>query len=163
MPKRKNLNGIPHNITKSFFGTERYYSCGYMGDWLLNAAKRLQLTNAFLDVLQASFSPTQLNIRPLTLNAQELKGIIDKELSANGFELDFITEAGIDFQFPDPNIYRTTFYCFAYLVDKEGKRYESGRIIEEGLEAEFDPFDELNIYPTKRQKGFLGKFKKPFS
>jgi len=146
MSKRKNLRGIPHNITRSFFGTERYYNCGYMGDWLLNAAKRLHLKKASLNVLQASFSPTQLNIRPLILNAQNLKLIIDKELSANGFELDFITEAVIDFQFPDPKIYKTTFYCFPYLIDKEGKRYESGQLIEKGLEVEFDPFDELNIY-----------------
>ncbi|MCX2478186.1 hypothetical protein OQY15_03740 [Pedobacter sp. MC2016-15] len=78
MPRRKNLNGIPHNITKSFFGTERYYNGGYMGDWLLNAAKKLHLSNASLDVFQASFMPKQLNLRPLILNAQDLKGIINK-------------------------------------------------------------------------------------
>ena len=90
MPRRKNLNGIPHNITQSFFGTERYYSCGYMGDWLLNAARQLKLTKASLNVLQASFNPTELNIYPLTLNAKTLKEIIDKELLANGFDTDFI-------------------------------------------------------------------------
>jgi hypothetical protein len=162
MPKRKNLNGIPHNITKSFFGTERYYNGGYMGDWLLNGAKRLQLTKASLDVLKVSFNPTQLNIHPLTLNAKDLKTIIHKELVANGFEANFIKEATIDFQFPDPKIYKTTFYCLPYLVDKDGKRYEAGRIIEEGLEPEFDPFDELNIYPTKIQSRFFDKFKNLF-
>lgn len=78
---------------------------------------------------------------------------------ANGFDTIFIKEAVMDFQFPDPKIYRTTFYCFPYLVDIDGKRYEAGRIIEEGLEPEFDPFDEFNIYPTKRQNGLLDKFK----
>lgn len=131
MPKRKNLNGIPHNITKSFFGTERYYNGGYMGDWLLNTAKRLHLAEASLDVMQASFSPEQLNIRPLTLNAQELKEIILKELAANGFHKNFIKQAVIDFQFPDPKLHNTRFYCFPYLIDIDGKRYESGRIIEE--------------------------------
>lgn len=155
MPKRKNLNSIPHNITKSFFGTERYYNGGYMGDWLLNAAKQLRLTKASLDVLNVSFTPTQLNIRPLILNANDLKTIIDKELLANGFGTNFIKEAVINFQFPDPMIYRSTFYCFPYLIDKDGKRYEAGRIIEEGLEPEFDPFDELNIQPTKRSLDFL--------
>jgi len=162
MPKRKNLNGIPHNITKSFFGTERYYNGGYMGDWLLNAAKRLCLTNASLDVLQGAFSPTELNIHPLTVNAKNLKTIVDKELAANGFDPNFIKEAVIDFQFPDPKIYRTTFYCFPYLIDIDGKRYEAGRIIGEGLEPEFDPFDELNIYPTKRQTELLDKIKSLF-
>jgi hypothetical protein len=161
MPKRKNLNGIPHNITQSFFGTERYYSCGYMGDWLLNAARHLNLTKASLDVLQASFTPTELNIYPLTLNARTLKEIIDKELLANGFDTDFIKEAHIDFQFPDPKIYRTTVYCFPYLIDKDGKRYEAGRVIAEGLEPNFDPFDELNIYP--RKTNIIQKIKNLFS
>lgn len=80
MPRRKNLNGIPHNITQSFFGTERYYRCGYMGDWLLNAARKPNITKASLNVLQASFSPTELNIHPLTYNAKTLKTVIDKEV-----------------------------------------------------------------------------------
>lgn len=160
MPKRKNLNGIPHNITKSFFGTERYYNRGYMGDWLLNAAKRLQLAEASLDVMQASFSPKQLNIRPLVLNAQELKEIIHKELTTNGFDQDFIKKAGIDFLFPNLEIHNTSFYCFPYLIDINGKRYEGGRIMEEGLEPGFDPFEESNIYPTKSKTGVLSMIKK---
>lgn len=133
-----------------------------MCDWLLNAAKRLHLTKASLDIFQVSFDPTELNIRPLTLNAKDLKAIIDKELLANGFETTFIKEAVIDFQFPDPKIYRTTFYCFPYLVDIDGKRYESGRIIEEGLEPEFNPFDELNINPTKRNTNIIEKIRNLF-
>lgn len=160
MPKRKNLNGLPHNITKSFFGTERYYNRGYMSDWLLNAAKQLHLAEASLDVMQASFSPKQLNIRPLILNAQDLKGIINKELRANGFDQDFIKEAAIDFQFPDPKIHNTRFYCSPYIVDIDGKRYESGRIMEEGLEPEFDAYNESNIYPTKSKTGVLSMIKK---
>jgi hypothetical protein len=162
MPRRRDLNGIPHNITQSFFGTERYHRCGYMGDWLLNAARQLNLTKASLNVLQASFSPTELDIHPLTLNAKTLKEIIDKELVANGFDTKFITEAYIDFQFPDPKLYRTTIYCFPYLIDKDGRRYETGRVIAEALEPNFDPFDELNIHPKKKQTGLLDKFKNLF-
>ena len=160
MSKRKNLNGIPHNITKSFFGTERYYNRGYMGDWLLNAAKQLHLAEASLDVLQSSFSPKQLNIRPLILNAQELKKIIDKELIANGFKQDFIKEAVIDFQFQNSRTHNTRFHCFPYLIDIDGKRYDGGRIMEEGLEPAFDPFEESNIYPTKSNTGVLSMIKK---
>ena len=112
---------MPHNIIQSFFGTERYYSQGYMGDWLLNAARRLNLRNASLNVLTATFTPQELNIRPLTLNAADLKEIIHKELRGNGFATDFIKEAHIDFEFPDPMLHRTTIYCFPYLIDKEGK------------------------------------------
>ncbi|RZK29620.1 MAG: hypothetical protein EOO61_20415 [Hymenobacter sp.] len=150
MAKWRKLNGIPHNITQSFFGTERYYSCGYMGDWLLHAARNLELTKASLDVLTVTFEPAELNIYPLVFNAKSLKEIIDKELVANGFENDFITEVRIDFQFLNPNIYWVGIYCFPYLIDKTGRRYEPGRIIAEGLEPYFNPFDENNIYPEHR-------------
>jgi hypothetical protein len=164
MPKRRNLNGIPHNITQSFFGTERYYSCGYMGDWLLNAARRLNLKKASLNVLTATFNPQELNIRPLTMNAATLKEIIDKELLKNGFETGFIVEAHIDFEFPDPRLYRTTIYCFPYIVDKEGKRYQAKRVVGEGLEPDFDPFDEKNIYPARQQpKSLFDKLKNLFN
>lgn len=152
MAKWRNLNGIPHNITQSFFGTERFYSCGYMGDWLLHAARKLNLTNASFNVLEATFEPAELNLYPLVLHAKSLKTIIDKELLANGFDADFITEARIDFQFLNPNIYWVGIYCFPCLIDKTGRRYEPGRIIAEGLEPYFDPFDEKNIYPAGVKK-----------
>jgi hypothetical protein len=134
-----------------------------MGDWLINAARRLNLKKASLNVLTATFTPQELNIRPLIMNAATLREIVDKELLGNGFPTDFIVQAHIDFKFPDARLYRTTIYCFPYLIDKEGKRYESGRIIGEGLEPDFDPFDELNVYPTRRQTtNFFDKLKHLF-
>src|SRR5438309_2786773 len=160
MPKRRNLNGIPHNITQIFFGRDGYYGRGYMGDWLLNAARRLNLKKASLNVLTATFTPEELNIRPLTMNAATLKEIINKELMANGFATDFIVEAYIDFEFPDQRLYRATIYCYPYLIDKNGKRYQGKRVIGEGLEPDFDPFDEKNIYPARqRPTNFIDKIK----
>ena len=130
-----------------------------MGDWLLKAARRLNLKAASLNVLDATFYSPELNLYPLTLNAKTLKQIIYKELANNGFETDFIVEAKINFQFPDPNIYRTTIYCFSILIDREGREYKSGRIVEEGLEKDFDPFDELNIHPSKRKTSLFYKIK----
>jgi len=147
MPKRKNLRGIPHNFTKSFFGTERYYSRGYMGDWLSNAATRLNLKDATLDVMTATFTPKELNLYPLNLNAKDLKSLIEKELHGNGFPMSFITEAKINFQFLDSTRNKKTIYCFPYIIDSEGRRYETDKIIEEVFEIHFDPFDESNLYP----------------
>ena len=163
MPRRKNLNGIAHNITRSFFGTERYYSCGYMGDWLLKAARRLNLKTATLNVLEGTFIPHELNLHPLTLHAKTLKKIIHTELKNNGFDAEFIVEAKIDFQFLDPNIYRTTIYCFPVLIDQKGRQYKSGRIVEEGLEKDFDPFDELNIYTGEKKTSLFHKIKSLFN
>ncbi|HMF70358.1 MAG TPA: hypothetical protein VK616_02730 [Flavitalea sp.] len=147
MPKRNNLNGIPHNLIRSFFGTERYYHKGYMGDWLLNAARKLQIDHALLDVLSGTFTPEALNIRPLVIHAKSLRTIINRELRANGFSDDFIIAARIDFVFPDPVRYRTTIYAYSYLTDCEGREYVSGKIIENGFEPDFDPFDRRNTYP----------------
>ncbi len=145
MPKRKNLNGTPHNFTQSLFGTEYYYNGGYMGDWLVNAVRKLALKKVSLDVMTGVFSPPELNIRPLSMNAARLKEIIEKELEANGFPLDYITEARIDFEFPP---YLRLVHCYPFMVDSEGRRYQPSKpVIEQAYEKEFDPFDERNIYP----------------
>lgn len=149
MPKRKNLNGLPHNLTKSFFGTKRYYKCGYMGDWLLNAARTLKLTEATIDILNHTIHPAELNLYPLTANLKDLPFIIQKELKANAFPSDYITEAKIHIKFLNPNTHSKTIYCFPILTDREGHKYEPGRIIEEAYEDKFDPFDLINIYPDK--------------
>lgn len=154
MAKRKNLNGLPHNFTQSFFGTERYYGRGYMADWLLNAARTLNLENASLAVLTAQFTPNELSISPLIFHAKSLKKIIAKELLAQGFPIDFISEAKIDFKFPNHKLYRSTIYCFPFMIDKDGRRYESKRIIAEAFEPTFNPFDHQSIYPEKKKTIF---------
>lgn len=150
MAKRRNLNGLPHNLTKSFFGTERYYMCGYMADWILNAARRLSLSEATIDILKEEITPKKLNLHPLLINIKDLKPIIQKELLANGFTTDFIVEAKIRIEFLNPNTHNRTIYCYPYLVDKDGHKYEPGRIIEDAFEDNFNPFDSKNIYLKRK-------------
>jgi hypothetical protein len=140
MSSRRNLNGIPHNVVRSFFGTERYYKKGYMADWLLNAARTLKIAKASLDVLTGRFYPDQLNFQPLNYHAGQLVDIIKMEVETNGFPAHFITQATITFKFPNPAIYRTTFYCFPLLIDCEGREYTTNRMIESAWEPPFDPF-----------------------
>src|SRR5579871_6454228 len=130
MPKRRNLNGIPHNVMKSFFSTLRYHDGGYMGDWLFNTARKHQLKDASLEVLTATFNPRALNIKPLLFHAKLLPEIVEKELLANGFPIDFLRSVIINFKFPDAVLYETTFYCFPVMIDVDGHRYEFKRIIE---------------------------------
>lgn len=134
-----------------------------MADWLLNAARRLDLKNASLNLLTGTFTPNELNIRPLVINAKELIHIVQKETSSNGFDIDFIKEAVIDFEFPSLQSYPRAIYCFPYIVDANGKRYNAKRIIEEATELEFDAFDMQNIHPqTDRQISILEKFRNFF-
>ena len=161
MPKRKNLNGLPHNLTKSYFGTKRYYKCGYMTDWLINAATKLQLNEATIDILNQTIDPIELNLYPLKANLKDLPIIINKELKANGFPEDFVIEAKIRVEFLNHNAHSQTIHCFPTLTDREGHKYESGRIIEDAYEAKFDPFDPINMYPDK--PSFFARIKSIFS
>lgn len=132
-----------------------------MADWLVNAASKLQLPEATIDVLNQTIHPTELNLYPLIVNLKDLPIIIDKELKANGFPPDFIIEAKIRVQFLNPNTHGKTIYCFPTLTDKDGHKYAPGRIIEDAYEDNFDPFDSVNIYPDK--PSFFDRIKSIFN
>jgi hypothetical protein len=132
-----------------------------MADWLLNAGRRLQLTGATIDILKERIEPEELNLYPLLINIKELKPIIEREVISNGFPADFIVEAKIRIEFLDPVTYKRTIYCYPYLIDKDGCRYEPGRIIESAYGDYFDPFDPINIYPVKPSNFFPGLNEQP--
>ena len=155
MAKRKNLNGLPRNLVDSYFGTLRYYKCGYMADWLVYAAKRIQKQEATLDILTATIDPPELNLYPLQIHLKDLNTIIQKELKQNQFPPDFIIEAKIKVQFFIDTRSPKLFYCFPTLIDKEGHKYEPGKILESAYEKDFDPFDKINLDPYNKLKDNL--------
>jgi hypothetical protein len=155
--KRRNINGLPHNLTKSYFGTLRYYGKGYMADWLLNAAMHLHVNSVTLDIINSAIDPEEMEKLPLMYHLKELKTIIEKELSQNGFDNDFIVNAKIKVEVPDNTVYGRTLYCYPELIDKEGRRYASGRIIETAYEEKFDPFEQRSF-----ARSFLAKIKRIF-
>jgi hypothetical protein len=133
-----------------------------MADWLLNGARKLELTEATIDILNQTIVPSELNLHPLLINLKDLKLIIEKGLKINGFPMDFITDAKIRVEFSNLNTHNQKLYCFPTLTDKEGHKYESVRIIEEAYEDKFDPFDKKNIFPN-RQFSFINKVKSLFN
>jgi hypothetical protein len=78
LPKRRNINGLPHNLTKSYFGTLRYYGGGYMADWLLNAAIHLRVNSVTLDIINSTIDPKEMEKLPLMYHLKDLKKIIEK-------------------------------------------------------------------------------------
>jgi hypothetical protein len=44
-------------------------------------------------------------------------------------------------------------------MDKNGRHCETGRLTAEGLEPNFDPFDELNILSDKKRTTIINKIK----
>jgi hypothetical protein len=145
MPKRKNLNGLPHNLTKSYFGTLRYYGSGYMADWLLNGARNLRVDTVTLDILNSTIDPSEMEKLPLMYHLKDLKKILEKELKLSGFETNFIVDAKIKVEIPDSNIYSKTLYCYPKLIDIEGRHYETGRLVESAYEQNFDPFEQRTL------------------
>jgi hypothetical protein len=157
MPKRRIINGLPHNLTKSYFGTLRYYGKGYMADWLLNAAKILDVDHVTLDIMKLTINPKEMESLPLMYHLEDLNAIIHKELSRNGFDRDFIVSAKIEIRIPERNIYGRTIYCYPELVDKMGRRYVHGRITETAYEYAFNPFEERTLFTS-----IFAKFRRLF-
>lgn len=149
MAKKKNLKGIPHNITKSFFSSLRYYSRGYMADWLVHAATKENVQKGYIDIFQQEIVPATLNLSIFQSHIKDLRRIIETELSNNGFSVDFLVEAKIELEFPSYNGTTRAIYCYPYIVDKEGKRYSAGRLIEYAYEDTFDHYRSNNITLSK--------------
>jgi hypothetical protein len=158
MPKRKNLNGLPHNLTKSYFGTLRYYGSGYMADWLLNAAIDLKVDTVSLDIINSTIDPREMEKLPLMYHLKDLKNILDNELIRNGFQTNFIVSAKIRVEIPEYNIDAKTLYCYPELTDIEGRQYKAGRIIETAYEQKFEPFAQRTLFSSLFSKA-KGLFK----
>jgi hypothetical protein len=159
MPKRKNLNGLPHNLINSYFGTLAYYKCGYMADWLANVARHLNINEAILDLLNVTIDPPEFNIRPLLINLAYLKPIIERELKGNGFSPDYIIDAKIRILFLNAENNRQIMHCFTTLKGRDGNIIESGPIVEVAFETSFNPFDENNILPNRNTEVFFREVK----
>jgi len=96
MAKTKTLNGLSYSLAHSYFSTINYYSKGYMSDWIVNSAFDIGIDNVQIDIINKEIFPKELMIRPLLINLDYLKHIIDKTLKSNGLPVDFIKEAKFD-------------------------------------------------------------------
>ncbi len=162
MGKRKSLNGLPENLVRSYFDTIRYYSCGYLSDWLINSSIKFNLSEITLDIINARVEPSDLNLYPFIINLHEIKPIIAKELNGNGFPPDFIVEAKINVKFTIPIESKRFIKCYPFLIDKNGNKYAPGLVIETASGTEFDPFDETNLYPVGPKEKYFERLEKLF-
>jgi len=130
MPKRRNLNGLPNNLVRSYFSTINYYKCGHIADWLVNAARILELTEATIDILNETIKPDELNkLLPLKSYLYYLRYLIKEDLKKNEFPSDFITEAIIKVEFLNQATNPHSIYCYPSLTDKEGHKYEPAELL----------------------------------
>lgn len=147
MAKTKNLNGLPNNLAKSYLSTLGYYDGGYMADWINYIARKKNVSEIEIDILNKKVTPTEVNIQPLIADLEKLKNIIQAELKSCGFEMSFITIAKMRFEIPfnSPNT-NPIVYCYPFLEDENGKIYKpKNRIVEVAYEVNFNPIKKLDI------------------
>ena len=159
MPKRKNLNGLPNDLTKSYFSTLNHSTPGYMADWLVNGAKKLGLIEATIDIINETIEPSELTLLPLAFPLKYLKKIIEKELLKNDFPSYFIVEAKIKVTFTSFTKHPAELICSATLLDQEGHKYECPAFTEFAYEKEFDPFSKKALFPSHKVSIFKSLFR----
>lgn len=130
MAKTKILNGLSYSLAHSYFSTMNYFLKGYMGDWIVNSASDIGIDRVVIDILNKRIYPEELMIRPLLINLDSLKQIIDKTLKSNDFPPDFIIEAKFDIEI----LKNRQIACSNFTVDKNGKIYKSKNYIEQSFE-----------------------------
>lgn len=158
MGKTRNLNGLPGNLALSYLSTLGYYDGGYMADWLKHISIELGINKIEIDILGKSITPKEAEIKPLLADLNKLNGIVNQELTNNGFESDFLTKAVLRFDIP---IDKKVVHCFPLLEDKNGRIYEpKNRITEIAYEADFNP-SSRKLKSNKADKpNILSKIKK---
>ncbi|UWX55746.1 hypothetical protein NYZ99_04800 [Maribacter litopenaei] len=161
MGKTRNLNGIPGNLALSYLSTLGYYDGGYMADWLNYIARDKNVKEIEIDILNSGIEPVETDIRPLKADLKKLRGILEKELSNNGFEMDFIKKAVMKFEIPIDNPrFKNTVYCYPFIEDENGKIYKpKKRIIETAYEVDFNPIKKLRMKTEQTKKNWIDRIK----
>jgi hypothetical protein len=162
MGKTRNLNGIPGNLALSYLSTLGYYDGGYMADWLNYIARDKNIKEIKIDILNSKIEPKETDIKPLKADLNKLKEILKKELTNNGFEMDFIKNAVMKFEIPIDNPrFKNTVYCYPFLEDNNGKIYKpKKRIIETAYEVDFNPIKKVYMKTEKIKNNWINRIRK---
>lgn len=155
MAKTKTLNGLSYSLAHSYFSTINYYSKGYMSDWIVNSAFDIGIDNVQIDIINKEIFTKELMIRPLLINLDYLKHIIDKTLKSNGLPVDFIKEAKFDIKVTK----NRQIICSNFTIGENGRIYKS----KDYFEQSYEKFPAIN--PSIRQiiqekaNSMLGRFR----
>ncbi len=161
MGKMRNLNGTSGNLALSYLSTLGYYDGGYMADWLNFIARDKNVKKIEIDILNDKIEPKEADITPLKADLKKLRGILEKDLSNNGLEMDFIKRAVMKFEIPidNPRI-KNTVYCYPFIEDENGKIYQpKKRIIETAHEVDFNPIKKMRMKSERVKKNWIEKIK----
>lgn len=95
-------------------------------------------------IFNETIFPNQISIIPLELNIPRLQGIIQRTLSSNRFDENYIKSAKLFVK-----MHKTInkhLLCRAEIVDINNKIYVSKEVLEKAYEESFSIRDKLNYY-----------------
>jgi hypothetical protein len=101
-----------------------------MSDWIVNFANELGIDSLEIDILNKEIKPDKLNIRPLLIYLDDLKGTILKTLKSNDFLKEFITEAKFKISINN----NREVVCKNYVQDGNRKNYKTKDFKEQSYE-----------------------------
>ena len=158
----KRLKGIPGNLALSYLSTTCTYRGGYMADWIYYLAKLNQTPTIEIDILNKTIIPEYTTHDSLLCYMDKLQGILNTELTKNGFDLSFIHKAVMKFEIPIDNPADWTISCYPYLMDIHGQTYIPRRkIVDTAFMRDLDPHtqDSPSHRPPspKLRSGFIRK------
>lgn len=126
-----------------------------MSDWIVNSALDVGVDKVQIDILNKVIYPKKLMIKPLLINLENLKLIVDKTLKSNNLPIDFINEAKFDIKITKDR----QIICTNYTVGDNGRIYRSKDYVEQSYER----FPAINL--TTRQiiqektNSLIGRFR----
>lgn len=122
MPRRKTLNGFPHNLAQLYF----YSPVGSdLADLLYHTARKHNITEVTLNVLTGQIEPIILQRAPFQLSLVRVRILLEKRLQDFGFTSDFITEVKFRIEVPAD---RLLLFCWPSMQDFVGRSYKTKRM-----------------------------------
>lgn len=154
MAKSKLLNGLPHDLVQSFFGTIRYFHKGYLSDWIVNGAIELNVNYVEIDIVNKEILPKELEVDALMVNLKDLDTIIDSVTEHAGFDRSYIKEAKFKVNIKSDRYIE----CDTVLVDSSGKEYKAKKYYEKSFEIfkvfNINIFDKLGDWTREKYFSF---------
>jgi hypothetical protein len=122
MPKRRILNGLPHNLVQLYF----YSPVGSdLADLLYHTARKHNITEITLDILTGQIEPRILLTAPFQSNLIRVKTLLEQRLQELGFTLEYIAEVEFRIEVPANKL---LLFCWPSMHDVVGRTYQTKRM-----------------------------------
>lgn len=131
---KRNLNGLPGNLALSYLSTLGCEGHGYMTDWIHHVAKKNNITELVVDIIEKKVTPKEAEMPHLVHSLGKLQEMITSNLKKHEVENAFITKATMRFEITNEEV-----FCFPQMENKEGEVYKGKKKIVRKVTPDFNP------------------------